>query len=104
MTKIGHTATAVALRSFAASRSGRSVLVRWRTASELSLAGFRLYRQTSGKPVLLNARLIPAIASAAGRSYSFRDRLPAGVRAARYWLEALRLDGTSVRFGPIRAS
>ena len=104
VTKIGHTATAVALRSFAASRSGRSVLVRWRTGSELSLAGFRLYRKARGKRVLLNARLIPANTSAGGRSYAYRDRLPAGARAARYWLEALRLDGTSVRYGPVRAS
>jgi hypothetical protein len=97
--KVAAPTTAVALRSFTATRSGRDVLLRWRTASETQLAGFALYRgarKLTGAP-------IPA-GQLGGRAYSFRDRLPAGAHGLRYWLEALHLDGTSIRYGPVSIS
>ena len=99
VTKVGATPTAVSVSSFSARRSGRAVLLRWRATSGASLLGFRLYREAGARLVRLNARLIPA--SERGRSYVFRDRLPAAAAAARYWLEAVRVDGTSVRYGPV---
>ena len=103
VTKVGPaTPTGVSVRSFTATRSGRSVLLRWRTASGSALLGFHLYREARSGLVRLNARLIPA--TPAARSHAFRDRPPAGTGAARYWLEAVRLDGTSVRYGPVRPS
>jgi len=70
------------------------VLLRWRTASEAALVGFNVYRERSGVRARLNRTLLPV----ARRSYSLRDRW---VRDVRYWLEVVRLDGTSARFGPV---
>jgi hypothetical protein len=94
VTKIA-SATAVALRSFSAVRSGGSVLVRWRTGSEVGLAGFELYRNG------LRFVLRPAAGSAAGRAYAVRDRHP-GARP-RYTLVLVRLDGTRSRYGAVNA-
>jgi Beta-propeller repeat len=102
VTKVAEPATGIAVRSFSAHPSGRAVVLRWQTGAEMTLLGFRVYRQAAGRQLLLNPRLIHARPTAAGRSYTFRDRPPASVRSARYWLEAVRIDGTSVRFGPLR--
>jgi hypothetical protein len=92
--------TAVGLRSLAAARLGRRVVLRWRTASEVGLLGFNVYRGRANRFERVNARLIPSAGLLAGRSYSFRDRPPTGVRAPRYWLELVRTDGSRQRYGP----
>ena len=69
--------TAVKLHSFTAVPGDTSVLVAWRTASELDNLGFHLYRALSegGPWTRLNASLIPGLGSSAvGQAYSFRDR------------------------------
>lgn len=98
---------AVAAHSFTASRSGRSVMLRWRTGSEFATVGFNVYRKARGKLVRLNKRLIPA-ASITGRStssYSFRARIASRRLAAssRYLLAEVRVDGSSTWYGPVRA-
>jgi hypothetical protein len=90
--------TAVAVRSFVARRSGRAVVLRWRTASEAQTLGYNLYRQR----VKLNKRLIPSVGSSSGHTYTWRDRRPG--KAPRYTLEVVRRDGSTVRLGRIAVS
>lgn len=86
--------TAVALRGFAARRTGQGVELRWRTAQETDLLGFDVYR--SG--VKVNRTLIAARGSgAAGAVYRLLDR---NARAAyAYRLQAVKLDGTRAWIG-----
>jgi sortilin (neurotensin receptor 3) len=100
--KISGSPTAVVVRAFGAVRARDSVMLRWRTASELQLLGFHVYRQIAGKRVRLNRELIPAGSDGRGRSYAFRDRLPGGTRGASYWLEEVRAGGTRVKHGPVK--
>lgn len=97
------TALAVSFRSLSASASKSGVAVRWSTASEIDLAGFNVYRQVHGKRVRVNHRMIAA-ASRSGHRYSFVDRSLKGSRAvgARYFLQAINLDGSRSWFGPAR--
>lgn len=86
------TPTAVALRSFTAARKPTSTVLRWRTASEVGLAGFHVYRARGSAWVKLSRTLVRARGSVAGAAYSWRDR---GAPArARYRLQAVGLDGT----------
>jgi hypothetical protein len=81
--------TAVQLVSFTAHRTPAGTVLRWRTASEASIAGFSVYR--SG--VRVNRALIAARgAGLGGASYRLVDR--GAHRGARYRLQAVRLDGS----------
>jgi uncharacterized repeat protein (TIGR01451 family) len=88
--------TAVGVSGFSAVRSGRSVVLRWRTAGEVRAAGFALYRVQRGARLRVNQNLI--LAKAGGErpvpAYAVRDRLPRNVRVAKYLLEEVRLDGS----------
>lgn len=101
-------ALAVAAHSLKASRVGKSVTLRWRTASEHDTLGFVVFRKTKGKLVKLSKRVIPA-ASLAGSStthaYSFRAKLASKRLAAssRYVLAEVHLNGTRTWYGPVRA-
>jgi hypothetical protein len=88
--------TAVAIRSFRAHRSGTTVVLRWRTASEVDVAGFDLYR---GR-VRLNRALIAAKQGghARGATYSFRARVGRGA----YRLRVMKFDGSSSWLAPVR--
>lgn len=90
---------AVTLRFFTASRSGRTVLVRWRTASERQTLGFHVYRDLAGKRQRINRVLLP---SRGGGLYAFLDRR-AGDGSARYWLQDVALDGSRTWHGPARS-
>jgi hypothetical protein len=91
--------TAVTVRSLTAAPSRRGVVVRWRTASEARLLGFNVYRETDGRRLRLNPRLISSTAAGA---YRYLDRsAPRGARVLRYWLRALSLDGSGTWFGPV---
>ena len=85
-----------------ASRTGRGVLVRWRTASEAETLGFNVYRQVRGERVKLNRHLLPARGSIGGASYSYVDRKAPTRRALRYWLQVVDTDGSRTWQGPIR--
>ena len=93
--------TAVTVRRLDARRIGRTVELRWRTASDTLVLGFHVYREERGRRSRLDRRLIAAGQESGGAWYAFRDRSP-GRASARYWLEVVRLDGTRVRFGPVR--
>jgi hypothetical protein len=83
--------TAATMRSFTASRSPVGTLVRWRTAAEIEVAGFNVYRVANRHKVKLNKRLIAARRTGGGASYRRLDR---GHRGAGYRLEIVNLDGT----------
>lgn len=80
-----------------------SVELRWRTASELKHAGFRVLREDgSGGELLLTPRLIPPAAAGGlgGGSYALTDP-DAPYAAQRYWLEDVDLSGRVTRHGPV---
>jgi hypothetical protein len=83
------TPTAVQIVSFTARQTPAGTVLSWRTASEASFAGFNVYR--SGARV--NRALVAAHGvGLGGGSYRLLDR--GAHRGARYWLQAIRLDGT----------
>ena len=98
--------TAVKLQSFSASAGDASVLLEWRTASELDNLGFHLYRGLSegGPWTRLTSSLIPGLASSAvGQAYSYRD---AGlVNGTRYFYRLEDVDASSktTAHGPVFA-
>jgi len=99
---------AVTTSSFNARYTGRSVTVRWRTASEANVLGFNVYRVSHGQRVKLNKRLIPSANVLHGKSssaYSFRTRLASKRLAAssRYVLQEVHTNGSRTNYGPIRA-
>src|SRR5262245_27629673 len=93
---------AVTLSSFRAVRSHRGVVLRWRTGTEVDELGFNVYRLKGGKRVRLNRRLLPALGSVAGSSYSFLDRRAPRHRAVRYWLQDVDTHGVRSWHGPVR--
>jgi hypothetical protein len=92
--------SAVTVVSFAAARSGRRVLVRWRTAAEAGMLGFHVYRERAGKRVRLDPHLIPAKGSVSGARYSFIDsRAPRG--KVTYRLQGVGTDGARAWYGRV---
>ncbi|HEY0100496.1 MAG TPA: C25 family cysteine peptidase, partial [Pyrinomonadaceae bacterium] len=99
--------TAVKLASFEAESFADGVEVRWRSGFEVDNLGYNLYRELGGRRTLVNESLIAGSALrvgegtvlAAGGAYEWFDR--EGSTSARYWLEALDLNGELQTFGPI---
>lgn len=93
--------TAASIRSFAARRRGGTIEIGWRTASELQLLGFNVYRSAGAGPFRkLNGSLIRAATSgiARGSSYRFVDRT-AGRRRSTYRLELVDRRGAKSWYG-----
>lgn len=93
----------------AASAASGATLVRWQTGYEIHNLGFYVYREESGQRVRMNPSIIAGSAlwvGAAplrgGRSYAWWDREP-GAAHARYWIEAVAMDGRRTWHGPVRA-
>ena len=102
--------TAVELASFTATPqawTGR-ILLAWETISEVDNVGFNLYRAESptGRPVKLNAVLIPSQGpgSPSGYTYTYLDRAVRSGPTYYYWLEAVDIQGATERFGPVSAA
>jgi hypothetical protein len=98
---------AVAAHSLNATRKGKNVTLRWRTAAEQDTLGFYVYRVTKGKLARLS-KLIPAKAltgSASSHAYSFSKQLKSAKLAAssRYKLAEVHPDGKRTWYGPVRA-
>jgi hypothetical protein len=95
---------AVELAEFGARRIGDSVLLEWRTLTELHHAGFRVLREEAdGTMRVVTSQLIPPRSHGgelAGADYRFVDRL-APADAVRYWLEDVDGHGKISRHGPI---
>ncbi|MFL6213381.1 MAG: C25 family cysteine peptidase, partial [Blastocatellia bacterium] len=85
------------------------VSVEWSASLEVDNLGFNVYREAGGGRVRVNREMIAGSALlagqgvelATGRAYRCFDQLPAGKTAARYWIEAVGLDGHSDWHGPI---
>ena len=98
--------TEVKLQSFSALPGDRSVLLEWRTGSELDNLGFHVYRSQSesGPWTRLTASLIPGLGSSAvGQAYSFRDvGLSNGTRYF-YRLDDVDAASKTTSHGPVAA-
>jgi len=98
--------TAVRLQSFTAVGADASVLLEWRTGSELDNLGFHVYRGSSadGPWTRLTTSMIPGLGSSAlGQGYSFHD---AGlVNGTRYFYRLVDVDTSSkaTSHGPVAA-
>ena len=95
-------ALAARFRSLSASATAHGTLVPWRTASELDVLGFNVYRGIDGRRVRVNKQLIAASNRASGASYSYLDR--SARRGTRYWIQAVNLDGSRSWYGLARVA
>ena len=94
----------VEMSSFAAFvNSDNLAVVKWITASETAMQGFRIYTNDSAalsSALLLTPNMIPAENSSQGASYSFTASEITEAGTHYFWLEALSMDGSSQMFGP----
>ncbi len=90
------TPTAVSVQAFGARRTGSTVQVSWRTASESRIAGFNVWRNG----VKLNRAVIRAKHSGRPMSatYSYVDRSGQAGRPSTYRLEVVDLRGKRAWF------
>jgi hypothetical protein len=86
--------TAVLLRSASAKRTSRGVVVRWRTAQEADIVGFRVERSTAGRTMRVGPRVIEGLGGVAGHGYVLLDRTAPRGRVV-YRLEAVTRDGSA---------
>ena len=98
------TPTLINLSSFTAvARTGKVILV-WSTESEISNAGFNLYRSRTrdGGYIKINDTLIPATGSPLqGAAYEFIDNSITAWRPYFYKLEDIDMNGTETVHGPV---
>lgn len=102
------TPTVAKLVSFTAARYEAGVFLRWQTGFEVGNLGFNIYREVNGKRERVNPQMLAGSALMvgerthlkAGHSYAWVDVAPAS-RDARYWLEAIDLNGQTEWHGPI---
>lgn len=92
--------TAALVRAVGAARTVKGVAVRWRTAHEAGLLGFDVYRERGATRVRVNRRLVASAGAAAGRAYAYVDVAAPRGRTLRYWVAAVRLNGSRSWFGP----
>jgi hypothetical protein len=104
------TTTSVKLTAFSARRSAKhTVTAAWRTASEVGLLGFNVYRaDANGRLTRLNRLLIAAKRSGQtrGATYAIVDSAVPRGRAVSYRLQTVSIDGTrgwvAARSVPVR--
>ena len=80
------------------------VVVEWSTSSEMSVAGFNLYRSQAPDETgdLVTAELIPAQGNAyQGQKYTYTDKTANPGQVYWYWLEEVDLNGQTTLNGPI---
>ena len=98
--------TEVRLQAFSATPGDASVILEWRTASELSNLGFHVHRASSenGPWTRLTTSLVPGLGSSAvGQAYSFRDS--GLVNGTRYFyrLDDVAAASKTTSHGPVSA-
>jgi len=101
---IDESTTAVQFTRFTGMRAGRSVVLRWHTATEADLLGFQVYRSRGGSWRRITHSLIPATGSLSGASYRFVDRTAKHRVTYRYRVKAMTSDGRTSWFGPVRVT
>ncbi len=96
---------AITLASFEAAAQADHVLVTWETVSELTNAGFNLYRTTTANPPAAADLLayVPSQGpgSTQGFAYSHQDYAVTAGQAYWYWLEDVDLNGATTLHGPV---
>lgn len=102
-------ALAVTTQTLRATRYGKTIVLRWRTASEVDTLGFQVYRLVRGHRVKVSKRIIPAaslVNSRSANAYSFRARLGSRriAAASRFLLAEVHYDGRRTWYGPVRAA
>jgi hypothetical protein len=97
---------AVVLAGFNAAQQGDRVVVTWETVSEVSNAGFNLYRSDSAAGPLSLLAHLPSQAPGAttGFSYSYQDLDVQPGQTWWYWLEDVSLSGATTLHGPVSAT
>jgi uncharacterized repeat protein (TIGR01451 family) len=99
--------TAIELKSFAAQRQGRDILVTWETAVEINNYAFRLMRSLSGDLTeAVEVALMPGQGAgvSSGASYSYLDQGVEAGRSYSYWLVDIDLEGGETVNGPVLVS
>jgi len=96
--------TAATFASFVGHRTRRAVVLHWRTAQEVGVVGFNVYRGPTGHRVRLNRKLVAAKGSVAGARYVFRDAHAPRHGRLRYWIDAVGTDGSHLWRGPLLVS
>ena len=97
---------AVEIEYFEATGQARSVLLEWKTVTELNNLGFNIYRAftINGPRVRINPQLIPAnIFGQGGAEYSYLNTGLFPNRTYFYWLEDVDFNGTTTLYGPVSA-
>jgi hypothetical protein len=89
-------------------RRGRSTInriLRWSTTHEIDVRGFHVIEvEVDGASRQLNEELIPCSECTSGEGAAYTFRLPApGRRSGEIFVDLVRLDGRSERFGPASA-
>jgi len=97
-------ATAATFASARLTPTRRGLLLRWRTASEVDLLGFQVYRSRGHSWRRVSHSPIAAKGSVAGASYRFLDRTARPHADFRYRIKAFNQDGTASWFGPTLTS
>jgi hypothetical protein len=97
---------AVDLVSFMVATQGGGAVVTWQTSSEVQTLGFHLWRSTTGNrldAIQITETLIAGNGSAnAGADYYYTDMtIQQGVHYT-YWLQEVRLDGTTQDVGMVQ--
>jgi hypothetical protein len=96
------------LESFTAHATNKGVVIEWKTAQEIDVAGFRLLRGTDAdekslRPV--NSSLIPASGNnLQGSEYRFVDGAKLPIGKVYYYLEDVDTSGRTMRHGPVEVN
>ena len=94
--------TAVTIASARTTRTGKGVLLRWRTGTEVNLLGFHVYRRHGKSWRRLTRTLITAKRATSGASYRYLDKTAKRRVSYQYRLKAVPRKGKAIWFGPIR--
>ena len=98
--------TAITLSSFTAIPKRKSVVLRWKTETEVDNFGFNIYRSESesGQYVKVNEKLIsPKGYAIRGAKYKFTDKNVQGGKTYWYKLEDIDSIKGSTQHGPVKA-
>ncbi len=96
---------AVTLAAFEATPVANGVSVTWETASEVGNVGFDVWRgnEATAPTDRLNTELIPSQSPGGGQgaAYEWLDDTAQTGQVYYYWLDAVDVNGTPTRFGPV---
>ncbi len=84
------------------------VLLQWGSTYEVDNLGYNVYREDAGQRIKINPQIIAGsalvtadkVALSSGKGYAWADQ-PQAIAAARYWLEAVDVNGQSTWTGPV---